>query len=127
MRFDFEETFGEDYLYFYGSQLTDEQNDRDTNDIVSFLGLDPGDAVLDAPCGHGRISNRLAARGMNVVGVDTSELFLDVARQAGAGVDYRKGDLRELPVDPSSVQPLSPGGRRLPGRHDGVRLRGRPN
>jgi SAM-dependent methyltransferase len=99
MAFDFEETFGEDYLYFSASRLTDEQSDRDTDDIVRMLDLHPGEAVLDAPCGHGRISERLAARGLRVAGVDASELFLDVARAGGSDVDYRRGDLRELPVD----------------------------
>jgi SAM-dependent methyltransferase len=99
MRFDFEATFGEDYLYFYADHLTDELNDRDADAIVSFLGLEAGDSVLDAPCGHGRISSRLAERGLNVVGVDASELFLHVAKEAGSGVDYRLGDLRDLPVD----------------------------
>lgn len=36
---------------------------------------------------------------MNVVGVDASELFLDRARSAGTAVDYRQGDLRDLPVE----------------------------
>ena len=99
VRFDFEETFSEDYLYFYRGHLTDAQNDRDTDEIVSLLGLRVGDAVLDAPCGHGRISNRLADRGMQVVGVDASAPFLEVAREPGADVDYQLGDLRELPVD----------------------------
>lgn len=99
MRFDFEETFGDDYLYFYAAHLTDDHNERDTDDVVSFLELKPGMRVLDAPCGHGRISNRLAQRGIDVVGVDASELFLDVARQAGTTVDYRLGDLRNLPVE----------------------------
>lgn len=99
VRFDFDETFGDDYLYFYGGQLTDERNDQDTDEIVSLLGLRPGEAVLDAPCGHGRISNRLAVRGFHVVGVDASAPLLQAAREAGANVDYRLGDLRELPVD----------------------------
>jgi len=99
VRFDFEATFGDDYLYFYGNQLTDERNDRETDEIVALLGLQAGDAVLDAPCGHGRISNRLTERGMHVVGVDASTPFLQVAQQAGPKVDYRLGDLRELPVD----------------------------
>lgn len=99
MRFDFEEVFDEDYLYFYGGELDDERNDREADEIVSLLGLRSGDTVLDAPCGHGRISNRLAQRGMQVVGVDASPLFLDVARRARTGVEYRLGDLRQLPAD----------------------------
>src|SRR5437764_269981 len=99
MRFDFDETFGEDYLYFYASYLTDELNDRDTADIVTFLGLERGDSILDAPCGHGRISNRLAAQGLHVTGVDASELFLDVARSVRSGAIFHRGDLRQLPLD----------------------------
>jgi SAM-dependent methyltransferase len=99
VRFDLEEIFGDDYDYFYAGQLTDELAERDTDDVVRFLDLRPGDAVLDAPCGHGRISNRLAERGMHVVGVDASEQFLGVARSAGIAVDYCVGDLRDLPVD----------------------------
>jgi SAM-dependent methyltransferase len=34
-----------------------------------------------------------------VVCVDASELFLGVARAAGSAVDYRVGDMRDLPVD----------------------------
>jgi SAM-dependent methyltransferase len=99
MTFDFEDVFGDDYLHFYASQLTDERNDREADEIVSLLGLRDGDTVLDAPCGHGRISNRLAQRGMHVVGVDASTRFLEIAREAGTEADYRRGDFRQLPVD----------------------------
>lgn len=99
MRFDFEEIFGEDYLHFYGSQLTDDRSRADADDITKFLDLRPGEAVLDAPCGHGRISKLLAEAGMTVVGVDASPVFLAVARSQSPDVDYISGDLRQLPVD----------------------------
>ena len=35
MRFDFEATFGDDYLHFYAGELTDERNERDTDDVVA--------------------------------------------------------------------------------------------
>jgi SAM-dependent methyltransferase len=105
VRLDFAATFGDDYLYFSAARLTDEVNEQDADDVVRLLGLGPGTSVLDAPCGHGRIANLLAARGIEVVGVDASELFLDVARTAatarttGTTASYQLGDLRELPVD----------------------------
>ena len=99
MRFDFDDVFGEDYLFFAGEQLGDERSEGDVEDIVRFLGLEAGEAVLDAPCGHGRISNRLAERGMRVVGVDASALFVETAQAGGTTADHRVGDLRELPVD----------------------------
>jgi SAM-dependent methyltransferase len=97
--FDFEATFGEDYLYFYADFLSDEHNDADVEAIVSFLGLSGGESVLDAPCGHGRISNRLADRGMKVTGVDAAEFFLERAREHGSTAEYVHGDIRALPVD----------------------------
>lgn len=93
--------FDEDYLYFYDEILTPERSDAETEAIVELGGLQPGMDVLDAPCGHGRIANRLASRGLNVTGLDASRLFLDVARKdaadRGVVVDYVEGDLRAIP------------------------------
>ena len=98
--FDFDATFGDDYLHFYLPSLTAERNEADAAEIIAALELQPGQRVLDAPCGHGRISNLLAQAGMAVVGVDRTELFLDLARRdassLGVVVDYRHGDLTDL-------------------------------
>jgi SAM-dependent methyltransferase len=96
--FDFDAVFHEDYLHFYEPQLS-ERSDDETAEIIETLGLVAGDRVLDAPCGHGRIANRLAAAGMKVTGVDITGHFLEKAREAGSDVDYRLGDMRDLPVD----------------------------
>lgn len=101
--FDRESTFGDDYLYFYSSGFDDGRNVADTDRVVEVLGLRPGDRVLDAPCGHGRIANLLAVRGLNVTGVDATPEFLSLAREGadelGVEVDYRLGDLRRLGVE----------------------------
>jgi SAM-dependent methyltransferase len=93
--------FDEDYLHFYETILTPERNDAEADLIVRLGGLQPGEEVLDAPCGHGRLSNRLAARGMRVTGIDASPLFLDRARTEAAGlgveVSYVEGDMRSMP------------------------------
>ncbi|MGH2795293.1 MAG: SAM-dependent methyltransferase [Actinomycetota bacterium] len=93
--------FDEDYLYFYDEILSAERSDAETHAILDLGGLQPGMAVLDAPCGHGRLANRLAARGLSVTGLDSSALFLDVARkdvaELGVSVEYVQGDLREIP------------------------------
>lgn len=70
----------------------DDQADR----IVRALRLEPGVRVLDVPCGTGRIASRLAARGCDVVGVDITDRFLEVALARGDGVRYEKADMREL-------------------------------
>ncbi|MEQ1702152.1 MAG: methyltransferase domain-containing protein [Ilumatobacteraceae bacterium] len=98
--FDFEATFGDDYLHFYLPMLTAERNEAEVEEIVAALDLTAGDRVLDAPCGHGRISNALSRRGIAVVGVDRTQQFLDLARRdadaLGVTVNYRLGDLTDL-------------------------------
>lgn len=100
--FDTEGTFNDDYLWFYEPMLTQERNHQEVEEIVTTLMLAPGSSVLDAPCGHGRIANLLAAQGFRITGVDLTKLFLEQARTAseelGVDVDYRQGDLRDLPV-----------------------------
>lgn len=99
--FDFDASFGDDYLHFYLPVLADDRNDADTIEIIAALDLAPGHRLLDAPCGHGRISNRLAERGMTVCGIDRSPHFIDLARQdarrRGVEVDYRVADITSLP------------------------------
>jgi ubiquinone/menaquinone biosynthesis C-methylase UbiE len=103
VRFDAELVFGEDYLPFYEPVLTDERNRAEADEIIATLGLDTGSRVLDAPCGHGRIANLLAGRGLVVTGLDASAQFLDRARADAerhrVEVSYVEGDLRALPAD----------------------------
>lgn len=95
------DVFGEDYLYFYEEWLDDELSAAQAELLWTTLSLQPGDEVLDVPCGHGRIANRLAARGARVTGVDADALFLERARddaaEHGVEVEYVHGDMRELP------------------------------
>ena len=92
--------FGPNYLRFYGPSLTDARSDADVELLWRVAGLEPGAEVLDAPCGHGRIANRLAAHGARVTGVDITPAFLELARggaaAAGVDVEYVEGDLRDL-------------------------------
>jgi SAM-dependent methyltransferase len=64
------------------------------------LGLRAGSRVLDVGCGPGRHSLALARRGVDVVGVDHSEEFVALARQAaqaaGLTAQFRAADVRDL-------------------------------
>ena len=68
--------------------------------LVDALALAPGDRVLDVGCGPGRHAHARAERGMEVVGVDISERFVEISRQdAPEGVTFVRGDARLLPYD----------------------------
>ncbi|HEX6472348.1 MAG TPA: methyltransferase domain-containing protein, partial [Streptosporangiaceae bacterium] len=98
--FDVEGVFGDDYLRFYAEQL-EERADADADLIWRLLDLEPGMEVLDLACGHGRIANRLAARGCRLTGLDATPHFLELARadaaDRGVAVSYIDGDMRSLP------------------------------
>jgi SAM-dependent methyltransferase len=102
MDFDVETTFGDDYLYFYAESTDDGHSDDDAAEILGRLPLPRGASILDAPCGVGRISRRLAAAGMHVTGVDLSGPFIAMAQAQAVAPDgsasYIQGDLRRLPV-----------------------------
>jgi SAM-dependent methyltransferase len=95
------EVFGEDYLYFYEVLVTDERSDREEELVARLLGVEAGTQVADVACGHGRIANRLAARGARVAGLDADRFFLARAREdaaaRGVEAEYVEGDMRALP------------------------------
>ena len=68
--------------------------------------LAPGDA-LDAACGTGRHAAELAALGHRVVGVDTTEAMLAIAREKVPDADFRRGRLEQLPLDDASIDVLT--------------------
>ena len=69
--------------------------------LVDALRLDPGMRVLDVGCGPGRHSLSLARRGFEVLGVDHSEGFVRLARDAAADqglttATFECADVRDL-------------------------------
>lgn len=55
--------------------------ERSVNWLVEALDLKPGDRLLDLGCGPGLYANRLAARGLQVTGIDLSQNSLDHAQR----------------------------------------------
>jgi Mycolic acid cyclopropane synthetase len=83
--------FGREYMRGDDSHegfLTAQQLDlqartrREVDGITKLLNLSIGALVLDCPCGYGRHSIELAARGLSVVGIDINEEHLAAATRA---------------------------------------------
>lgn len=98
-----EEFFSDHYEYFYSSYLSPSRNEREARSISLLLNTGSGQRVLDLACGYGRISNRLALRGAEVTGLDSSRDLISVASfeatRLGVNVDYVVGDMRQLRWD----------------------------
>jgi SAM-dependent methyltransferase len=68
--------------------------------LVDVLDLQPGARVLDVGCGPGRHAHALARRGLEVVGVDISQRFVDLATgSAPPGATFLRADARHLAFD----------------------------
>lgn len=69
--------------------------------LVEVLALEEGQRVLDIGCGPGRHALALARRGFDVVGVDRSEAFIALAREAAGGLPatFELLDVRDLAYD----------------------------
>jgi SAM-dependent methyltransferase len=92
------ELFDDDYLYFYGDYIA-AGSDADAELVWRLLELKPEMRVLDVPCGEGRISGRLAQRGCEVVGVDYTEAWIELARKQYPEVTFEHADMRSLAYD----------------------------
>lgn len=74
--------------------------EQEVDALIEMLGLSPGQRILDVGCGTGRHSRALAARGYDVVGVDISARFVELANERAGDRDrYVLGDARDLEFD----------------------------
>ena len=90
------EHMGEAYLKYSFTMGTE----NEVAFIVDALGLEPGQRLLDVGCGPGRHAYGFAQRGIEVVGVDISQRFVDLANEnAPAGATFVRADARDLPFD----------------------------
>jgi SAM-dependent methyltransferase len=77
--------------------------DIDEPVVHEILDALPSGKALDAACGTGRYSEHLAARGHQVVGVDSSPEMLDRARVRVPRGEFLLGDLHRLPLPDDAV------------------------
>jgi ubiquinone/menaquinone biosynthesis C-methylase UbiE len=58
--------------------------------------------VLDLGCGDGQIARALAAQGSDVLGVDPTQLHIDIAIERGGGPRYLLGGATDIPAADNS-------------------------
>ena len=87
------------------------QTDQELDALVTLLPPPPA-RVLDVACGQGRHAIRLARRGYDVVGIDTSPSFLATARasaaESPADVEFVESDMRDLDFEQASDLVICP-------------------
>ncbi|MDQ3107830.1 MAG: methyltransferase domain-containing protein [Actinomycetota bacterium] len=90
------EFLGEAYLRYSFTKGTEQE----VGFLVETLGLVPGMRVLDVGCGPGRHAHALAVRSIEVVGLDITPRFIELATEgAPPGATFVVGDARALPYD----------------------------
>jgi SAM-dependent methyltransferase len=95
--------FDADYVRLWAKFLTPERTKAEADQLVELLDIRRNTRVLDAPCGSGRLSRELAARGAIVLGIDQSaDMIAEAERTRGDITEehlrYRQHDLRN-PVE----------------------------
>jgi SAM-dependent methyltransferase len=89
---------GSAYLRYSFTKGTEQEVDF----LVDALGLHAGARVLDVGCGPGRHAHALAARGIEVTGIDIAARFIAIATEhtpPGAHARFLRMDARALPFD----------------------------
>lgn len=65
--------------------------------LAETLDVEPGGAILDVPCGNGRLAVPLAGRGYAMTGVDIAGEFIDEAKAACPEARWVQGEMLDLP------------------------------
>ena len=91
------------YVRFVGTEISAAtEGPIDQSLLVVFVELVKRrsiERVADIGCGPGRAAAFMAARGLDVVGVDISQAMLSVARSAHPHIKFEEGQLDALPFE----------------------------
>ena len=88
-------------LDFWRAAVPEEHTRAEADFIEKHLQPVPGGKLLDIPCGNGRLSFELAARGYRLTGVDIAEEFIAEAKaksvESGLPIEFHNREMRDLP------------------------------
>jgi len=77
-----------------------EQATEQVDQLLELIDIEPDAPVLDIPCGVGRHAIELAERGFEVTGVDTTDPYLETARERAdeesVEIEFLQADMREF-------------------------------
>jgi SAM-dependent methyltransferase len=86
----------EGYAAKFGDELAYKPLDRALLGVV-VEGAGSG-SIADLGCGPGHVTGWLAARGATTIGIDLSPRMIEVARREHPDLEFRVGDLLDLPA-----------------------------
>ncbi|MFF2042384.1 class I SAM-dependent methyltransferase [Kitasatospora sp. NPDC058170] len=92
------DTVAEEYRQRIGGELAGKPLDRALLGVLAEEAAGSGTPVADLGCGPGHVAGWLAERGVRVVGIDLSPAMVGIARREHPGVEFRQGDLLDLPA-----------------------------
>lgn len=67
--------------------------------VMDLLTVDKGSRVVDLGCGNGALTEQLAARGYDVLGVDASPEMLALAKQGHPELHFQAGNALDFELD----------------------------
>ncbi len=96
------------YVAFAGTVLSEQTEDAwELGLLDEFVAeLPDGASVVDVGCGPGRAAAWLAARGLEVRGVEPSEVMVATARREHPTLRFEVGSLQAMPLDDGAVDAL---------------------
>jgi trans-aconitate methyltransferase len=72
---------------------------KKSEDLVEMLAPKPGERILDLGCGTGHLTDRIAANGADVLGLDSSPSMIAQARQNFPKLRFQLADARSFRFD----------------------------